>query len=102
MRVKVRLRFLDREEGVVALTLGDQAVKFEAVQREEDQVRCPEARIGNAARAVVDQQPEAAQQRIQARRCEPELHGNRVLRAGDGDQPFADARSGGDDLGVCD
>jgi len=48
MRVKVRFRFLDSEEAVVALVLRDHFLQAKGLQREEHQVGRSQARFGHA------------------------------------------------------
>lgn len=85
MRVQVRFGLLDYEEGVVALSIGNEAVEFETLQRQEDQVRGSQARIADSAYAVVDQQPQAAQQCVDSSWRKSERHRNGMLLPSDGD-----------------
>ncbi|MEZ5832914.1 MAG: hypothetical protein R3D05_17200 [Dongiaceae bacterium] len=77
---------------MIPLTVLHETIELEALERQEDQIGGAEARVRNTARAIVDQQAQAAQQRIDARRREAERQRDGMLLAGDGDQPFTDPR----------
>ena len=102
VRMKVRLRLLDDEEGVVTLAIRHEPIEFQAFERQEDQVGGPKAGIGNAARTIVDQQTQAAQQRVDPRRREAERQRHRMLLAGNRDQPLADPLGGCDNFVMTD
>src|SRR3546814_6635046 len=61
VRMQVRLRLFDDEEGVVAFTVRYEPIELETLQRHENQIGRAKTGVGNAAGSIVDQQAQAAQ-----------------------------------------
>ena len=81
MRMKMGFWLFDDEECVVTLAVGDEPVEFKALQRQEDQIGGAKACIRDTPRTIVNQQAQAAEQRVDPGRSETECQRDGVLLA---------------------